>query len=460
MSGAGGVSRTEDRSRNPSRRSSRRGDRCPRELLALLVLTALAWPTTTQAREAQLRPLPLQTLPALGPWLDRGDLVLLESNPDGSLSQVSVIARVRAPAGTVLDVLAHPEDFPTMVPSMVRSEVRSRNGRQREVAWEIEIPFKNPAGVNRYIDDRPRAIRYWPLEGSIPSGSWEWRAFPQDAGSCILVHTTYADTREISWIVRRFLAAWPTFEHGAVAATAIVFFKAVAGRAEEIRSGTKHPPPSYTPGRVGSIRPITEGEGRLDPTPLAPLLQQGMVALIEYTERHQLRQISILQRMAAGPGQVYGLVANPAGYPTFIPSVSSVQVLIDFPDRCEYRQWMEMPLIKLQMQLRMRRDGSRVVQRAEGGDLPSSMSGWDMLPDGQAGSSLAIYYNYLDPGEISWFVKKLLVKEPVFHIGLNLALSTVLVRAIADRAKTLAGGGPATAPTGRAAAPQLSEIPR
>lgn len=417
---------------------------CSPWLLLALLASLLHAPAAAAAREAPLSPLPVESLPALAPWLARGDLLLLESRPDGSLGQVSVIARVRAPAATVLEVLAHPEEFPELVPSMARGEVLSRKGNVSEVAWEIDIPFKNPAGVVRYFDERPRGIRYYPISGSIPSGSWDWRALPLDAGSSIVLHTTYADTREISWIVRRFMKAWPTFEHGAVAATAIVFFKAVAGKAEELHTGSKALRPAYTPGRAGKLHQLTVGPRSLDPAELQPLLQRGMVAFAEYSAKQQLEQISILQRVAATPREVYALVANPAGYPRFIPSVTAVQLLLDEPDRCEYEQSMEMPLVKLQLRLRMRRDGNSVALRAAGGDLPSSVSGWDLLADGQPGSSLAIYYNYLDPGEISWFVRKLLVKEPTFHVGLNLAMSTVLVRAIADRAR--AGAAPARAP--------------
>jgi len=399
----------------------------------ILALCGLATTTPALAAEAPLTPLPPEALAGAGPWLARGDLLVLESGADGALRQVSLISRVEAAAPTVLEVLAHPEEFPSYIPSMVRCDVTSRQGHESLVAWELEIPFKNPSGVNRYLDERPRTIRHYPLSGSIPAGAWRFDAFPIGDQASLLVLTTYAATREISWAVSKFLDAWPTFEHGAVAATAIVLFKAVASRAVEQRTGKPAARPRYLPGRTGLLNPLLAGGSTPGVAGLAPLLARGTVALVESTPDGGLGQVSLLHRLPGSAQQARDLVANPGGYPDWIPSVTATQVTRTGEGGTEFTQWMELPMLKLRTQLRLLRQGERLLLRAVGGDLPSSTTHWDFLPEDGGKSSLLVLSHVSDPGEIAWFVRKLLQKEPRFAAGLNLATNLVLIRGLERR---------------------------
>lgn len=413
-------------------------------LVAALVCTLpsqLSLAKEPRRGEAPLSPLPRAALEGLDPWLELGDLVLLESRPDGSLKQVSIIGAARAPASLVFEVLNRPEDYSKMIPSMVRSEVVFREGRVSRVAWELEIPFTNPEGVNQYIDDSPRSVRYYPISGSVPYAAWRWEALVRGEGSCIIVHQTTADLRQISWIVRRFLDAWPTFEHGAVASTAIVFLRAVSSRAEELHRGSSQPRPGYTPSRKVRIRSLRAGSRQPDPAALSALLDRGLVALVEYSDQGEFQQCSIISRVAASPEKVRELLADPAAQPDFVPTVTAVKIRRDGGDWVEYHQWLEMPLIDLKLHVLMKRGQRRFMLRSlPDGHLPLSNSGWEILPGPAPGSSLLLYYLYSDPGEISWFVRKLLEKEPAFNPGLNLATGLVYTRAIVDHMEGNYGG--------------------
>ncbi len=386
--------------------------------------------------EAPLRPLPRDVLPSLEPWLERGDLVLMESKPDGTLAQVGLFGLVRAKPSTVFEVLSHPEAYPAMIPSMVRSEIVARHGDVEDVAWEIEIPFKNPEGVNRYEIAAPDHVKYYPISGSVPYGAWLWHVVPLPGGRSIVAHYCTADLGAISWIVRKFLAAWPTFEHGAVATTGIVYLRAVARRAEELERGVTFPKIRYRPGRRPSLMSLVSHKAPLSVEPLGPLLQRGVAALVQYTRDGSLEQVSIIARIHAGPDRVADILWKVEEYPEFIPSISELEVLERSPDVIRYDQHMTMPLVDLEMHLKLKRQGTRFMRISlPGGELPSSMAGWELLPGGPTGTTTSFYYMYYDPGEIAWFVKKLLQREPSFFPGLNLATGLVLVRSVQDRAE-------------------------
>lgn len=414
--------------------------RALRLLTALWVASAVlcgagAHAAGERSGEAPLTTLPAAAIKAAQPWLEHGDLIVLESDDAGRLRQVGLLSVVEAPAGVVMDVLAHPESFPEMIPSMVRSEVVQRDGRTLDVAWELEIPFQNPEGVNRYLDERPAAIRYYPVSGSVPYAAWRWECHPLGPQRSVLVHYTTADVRQISWIVRRFLSAWPTFEHGAVSSTAIVFVKAVAEFAEARHAGRPPVRPRYRPGRKHTVRSLVSGERTLDVTQIAPLLARGLVALAEFDEQAQLEQASILATVAAPPEQVLQVITGVESLPEFVPTTAKVVVRRRQGDLLEYQHWMKMPLVELEMHMQMRRTGQRVALRAlPSGDLSTQSSGWEVLPGAAAGTSTVLYYLSYDPGEIAWFVKKLLQREPHFVPGLALATGLVTARAIADRA--------------------------
>jgi len=417
------------------------GARLALGFVLVIAVPAGARADASRSGEAPLTPLPAETVRSLAPWLAVGGLILMESEPKGRLRQVGLFSIVNAPAATVFEVLAHPEHFIKMIPSMVRSEVVRREGKTLDVAWELEIPFQNPAGVNRYLDERPAAIRYYPISGTVPYAAWRWECYPRGPGRTIVAHYTTADVRQVSWIVRRFLAAWPTFEHGAVASTAIVFVKAVAEFAEARHAGREPRRPRYQPGVRRAVRSLVSGERKMDPSSLAPLLKRGLVALVEFDDKVQLQQASILANVAAPPEQLMQVLTGVESLPEFVPTTAKVVVRRRAPGLIEYQHWMTMPLIELEMHMQMRHSANRVALRAlPSGDLSTQSSGWEVLPGGAPDTGVLLYYLSYDPGEIAWFVKKLLQREPHFVPGLALATGLVTVRAIADRAS----GQPAT----------------
>jgi len=418
----------------------RRPSLLPSAALAVLCWCSLLPGSASAGRqgEAPLRPLELSQVPALASLLAEGDLVVLESDPQGRLQQIDVLARVEAPAAAVMEILSRPEDFPKLVPSMIRGEILRQEGTVKDVGWELEIPFKNPEGVNRFHDERPNQVRYYPTSGTVPWAAWRWQAVPLGPSACIVVHQTTADVREVSWVVAQFLDAWPTFEHGAVASTAIVFVRAVVAEAEARQRGAAAQRPLYAPGRRSRLRSLVSGGRHLDLKPLAPLLDRGLVALVELGERGQLEQTTIVARLDAAPERLMPTLSDVSQLASFVPSIAATQILSQKAGRTDYYQWLEMPLVKLKMHVQMNTAPRRIAIRAlPDGALPSSLSGWELLPGPTAQSSLGLYYLHFDAGEIGWFVKKLLQREPYFQPGLNLATGLVLVRAVQERAHAL-----------------------
>src|SRR5581483_8076963 len=83
---------------------------------AALLLSAAA-----HAKVMPLERLAADKLVSLAPLLAHGDIALVESNPDGTMKQVTLMLLVRAAPETVHNLLTHPGEFDKFVPNVSKS---------------------------------------------------------------------------------------------------------------------------------------------------------------------------------------------------------------------------------------------------------------------------------------------------------------------------------------------------
>ena len=120
-----------------------------------------------------------------------------------------------------------------------------------------------------------------------------------------------------------------------------------------------------------------------------------------------------------------------------------IEVTKRTPDRLEYIHVFKVPLIELSVLSEMRYlPKNRITMRILGGDLKRGSYAWEFLPADGGKRTLTLFYANTDIREQSWFLEKLVEREPYFEHGLNVGLGLVSVRAVARRTEELAGATP------------------
>jgi len=92
-------------------------------------LVALGLVASGAANATPLAPLDRATIASLDGAARRGELALVESKPDGTMRQVSMIVFVRAPAEAVRALVADVGGYVKFVPNLKRADFRQVDGR-------------------------------------------------------------------------------------------------------------------------------------------------------------------------------------------------------------------------------------------------------------------------------------------------------------------------------------------
>ena len=409
--------------------------RASRLAAALFVAATALGAAGSASAEMRLTTLDAATILGLQPLLERGEVVLIEAKKNGRLRQGTVLKIADASAEAVLAVVADMESYPRFIPNVVRSEIVQSDGVRTDLAWELEIPFVNLSGVNRVVDERPAGIRYRPLEGDIKQARFRWEATPLGDGRSVVAHYVAADIGEASWFLEKFIEARPSVEPGAVVSTALVLVKAICAEAAR-RQGKRVPPRPRMGGRhkpkIDSVaRELAAGGVRKS---LRRLLKRGVVGLVRSKRDGRLAQAVMLQDVGRAPEAVHAVARDPRDYPEFIPSIASVSITQREGNKLRYLSEIKMPLIDLEVLTELKEmSGLRLAFKIVSGDLKSGRYAYEFLPMANGNRTLMVFYTNTDIRDQSWFLKKLIEKEPYYQHGLNLGLGFVNVRAVAKR---------------------------
>lgn len=391
------------------------------------------WVLSAHAKPV-LRPLPPGITPSLQPFLERGELALIESQKNGRLRQITVMTLVDAPPNITLGVLSAPARYPEFVPNMVLSRVTRRTGDVALVDWEMDVPISNLEGTNLFRFHRG-AVEIETVSGDIKEGAWRWEVQPAAGERSVVVALVYTDIRSASWLMRRLIDRHRSAEHAAVLSASTVFMKALKVRAETLAGRGHGKRPDTRGRRVAELTPLLAGEARLDMRALDPLLDRGYVTLVESFPDGRLRQASIITYANAELHKVFGVANDPGRYHEFMSSILRSPVLKKGGPTTVYELEVEVPMINLTFASRAVQTGPFSIRtRSIGGDLEDARFGWDMQEAG-ANRTLVLHYLNTDARQASWLLRRMIHREPYFEHGLNVAIGLVMARAIRGRAE-------------------------
>ena len=181
-----------------------------------------------------------------------------------------------------------------------------------------------------------------------------------------------------------------------------------------------------------------------DITLLSPLLETGVVSLVEFAYGEQIPAIVIACEIGAPADVVASVIGEPARYPDFMPALDSVDVTSTDADTQSYDWSWHTSIFTLRGQNTMVRyappadhpeRGYRFVVRSEGGDLGTGRTVWRVIPEG-ANRSLVMTSSRMDLRDANYIARQLAAASSTMNRSIHVALAFSMMlrtRAEAER---------------------------
>jgi hypothetical protein len=395
--------------------------RAPRSSAAALALAVtLACPGARPARPAtrSITRLPAEALAPLGAVARRGDVALVESNPDGTMKQVTLFLYVAAPPVLVHEVVAHPSEYARFVPNLARSTFERRPDGSAVHRWRIELPVSSFEGEDAYRFE-PGATGAVELTSARDDASYRWEMLPAPGGT-LLVQYGYTDVLHANRFVRAFVRRQPTIEHGLALAAQLMLAAPMRREAERRAGATTAAGDASAGGAAGSA--------------LEPLLRRGQVAIMRSGDRAQPGEVSVIDRVYAAEARVINAIGRPAEYAAFMPGVDRSDEHSRAGAELSYSMEVSIPIVTWATRYAMRLERHGAEGAGIEGDLRGARFRWDLAEKGTAETE--VVYRLRQPlAQSSFLIKKLFQVDPTLDRGLNVAFALITLRAVRGRAE-------------------------
>jgi hypothetical protein len=371
---------------------------------------ALLCAAPASAKVMPLAGLPPEKLVALAPVLKHGDIALIESFPDGTMKQVTLILYVAAPPEVVHEVVASPAAYKTFVPNVTRSDWTAGEGGVGTLKWKLELPVSSFENVNLYRFDAGAAapVHVW-CPGENDDATYRWEMLPAGGGT-VLVQYGYTDVKHSNAFVRSFLKKMPVSEHG-LALAAQLLLAAPMKREAEKRAGARAAPP--------------EGAG----PGFGFLLDRGVVAVLRSLPGGRLADLSMLERVPRSAAEVARALTAVSSW-RGVPGVDEARELGRSAGTFDASVTFAVPVISWSSRWSYRFTDRIIEGAAISGDLRGAHLRWDLTPRGD-NETLVVYRVNERFAQSSTIFRKLVEHDATLEHGLTLAFNLVWLRALA-----------------------------
>lgn len=405
-------------------------------------------PTWTAAQAAQdndapLLPIPADRARALAPLLRGSEMVLVESQPNGSLKQLTILTLVAARPETVRDVVLRAERYPDFVRNLSSSQVTRNEDGSFDHAFHVAYGFVGFSARNRFAELPPAtesggevgelASDARPVEmfdpNPAPYGNRHLRFdFYAAGGGTVLAVYAYTNLPGSLEFVRRFLSVTPLFEHGIAMATALTFALSIKSRAEGLT------------GTPGVVLPAA------GPADYEFLLERGPLAFLR-SHKGRLSETSLITRSTASREVLLDAARQISRFSESIPIVARSAELIGADDQPLVDLQISAPLFSFQSRYAIRTLGYSVDMLAVSGELLGSRLRWDIQSSpstgeaGAAAGSKLILRGQHQFERSSLILRQLYRIEPLMEYGVNLSLYLILLQGVRGIAERSPSGG-------------------
>jgi hypothetical protein len=389
--------------------------------------------------------------------LGDGSLVLFDEPRSGQTTRVVLGGRVNAPPATLIALIGEAKAYKTTIPAFVRVDIEEERGRDKLVAWEVEVPLWNLEG-KLWLKPRADGVDLEIVEGHFAPASFRISARPargarttdpsgKDVASVLVVEAR-ANVRDVNFLTRRLARRTPLMEPAMTATATWVLLRAFTLEAEAragiVRSRARRNPKAAMvapPTASFSADAACDGlaaafqdviaRGAIDRRALGLVLSRtdGRLdrILVAATARHPPDRIAsalgIMENWRALPGWRRITKAEMAdGSRTLAWQVDSNLTAVDFD-----AIWEVTP-------------GPPFRARSSG-DWEGAALGWDLFPGARprdaAAASTALFSIHPRLDKAGYVPRKFIEAEPLLEHGLALGVAYVdalsLLRALEKR---------------------------
>jgi hypothetical protein len=198
-----------------------------------------------------------------------------------------------------------------------------------------------------------------------------------------------------------------------------------------------------------------EGISKAELAGLAPLLDQGPVALVEFAdmEADQLPAINVAMRVGVNAEQLTKLIVDPANYPKFMPTVDSVKVLARTDNAIVYEWSYDLAVLHLRGRNTMtiyrtapgKDSASRITIDSDEGDMGRGRFLIRVYPQA-ANSSVLLVSMRLDLREANYVARQMAKAARSINRSANLSLTMSMALHLRSEAERRGGLTPAKGP--------------
>jgi Polyketide cyclase / dehydrase and lipid transport len=181
---------------------------------------------------------------------------------------------------------------------------------------------------------------------------------------------------------------------------------------------------------------------------LAPLLDQGPVALVEFADMdaNQLPAINVAMRVGVNADQLTKLIADPANYPKFMPTVDSVKVLARTGNAIVYEWSFDLAVLHLRGRNTMtiyptapgKDSASRITIDSDEGDMGRGRFVFRVYPEA-ANNSVLLVSMRLDFREANYVARQMAKAARSVNRSANLSLTMSMALHLRSEAQRRAG---------------------
>jgi len=135
--------------------------------------------------------------------LARGEVVLVEADPDGAVRGVTAVTYVAAPPDAVWARLTDFGAYPTWMPGALQAESRPAGDGAVDVDWVLKVPGPNVKYTGHNDLDRAGwTITQEAISKNLRGSRWVWRLEPAGEGT-VVYREAFATQITDNWLLNQ-----------------------------------------------------------------------------------------------------------------------------------------------------------------------------------------------------------------------------------------------------------------
>ncbi len=379
----------------------------------------------TDALEAPLRGFTSRELERIEPLLERGVVGLVELPHGDLLPGIHLAATIEAPAETVRDVLARPEQYPSFMPAVSDVVVHDRHEELVGFTWrwrtsvlalggEAMLALYQPPPAQRARGYRVVVER---TEGDLGHGREVWRILPRGRDRTLLLLSTRMDLTDANQLTRQMSSASRSLSRSINLAMGFAMLSRVRMESER---------------RAGHERPTVEtplARPDIDLAAYDSTLRRGDLLLIE-TNGASLRQVSVATRLPHREDRVREIMLDPVAFTQALIAGSSATVRERTDDGVRFDWAVDIPLVGSGGGMTLRENEDRSIDLSA---ISGAMDGgrWRFVTQpAPQGATSVLGWATFDVGSANFLLRAMCDADPSLGPGLSAATEIMMARAL------------------------------